>query len=74
MYFVTHEHNLRVILIKTYHGQISPDEAVRQAKGVLEKLENDIAKARERVDAIIPHLCKGTITVNEAEGEILLGE
>lgn len=69
-----YEHELRVVLIKAYRQQLSRDEASAQVKSILAQLENNIAEAKGRVDDVIPHLRKGTITVNEAEKEILLGE
>lgn len=74
MYLGKYEHELRVILIKAWREQLPRDEAATQVKSILAQLENSIAKAKGRVDGIMPELCDGSITVNEAESEILLGE
>lgn len=69
-----YEHELRVVLIKAYRQQLSREEAATQVKNILARFENDIAEAKKRVDDVIPHLRERTITVNEAEEEILLGK
>ncbi|MBI5913701.1 hypothetical protein HY839_04680 [Candidatus Azambacteria bacterium] len=74
MYFTGFEHELKVILIKVYRKQLSLEEASAQAKDLFARLEHNLAEAQGRVGGVIPHLREGTITVNEAAGEILLEE
>lgn len=65
------KHELRVACIRAWRNELSCDEAAAAVKSVLAKFQKDIAEAEKRVDSIIPHLCDKSITVNEAESEIL---
>ena len=74
MRFTEYEHQLKVVLIKAYRNQLSQGEAIAQAESILARLAADIAEAKKRVREVMPHLCSGSIIVNEAQEEILWGE
>lgn len=65
---------LRAICIEVWRGKLPPHEATVLAKKELARVQHLLAEAQERVDSVMPHLRERTITVNEAEKEILLGE
>lgn len=65
------KHELRVVCIRAWRGELSCDEAAEAARSVLTEFQKNIAEAEKRVDGIMPHLCDRSITVNEAESEIL---
>jgi len=74
MRFAEYEHQLKVVLIMAYRNQLSQGEAIAQAESILAQLAADIAEAKKRVSEVMPHLCSGSIIVNEAQEEILWGE
>lgn len=74
MYLGRYEHELRVVLIKARHGQLSRDEASAQMKSILSRLQKDAAKAKSRVDEVVSYyLSDKCITVYEGEEGIWLG-
>lgn len=74
MHFIEYERKLKVVLIKAYRKELSLEEAVAQAESILAQLGNDVAEAKKRVGDVMPHLCDGSIVVNEAQEGILCGE
>ncbi len=74
MYLGKYEHELRVVLIKAWRGELPHDEAVAEVRNVFSKLQDNLESGKGRAYNAILDLCGGSITVNEAEREILFGE